>query len=108
MADPKKAEDEKQHSSKQGGPEGQPKSVLPDDMAYPTPELDPNTGAPLDTRFQSGSQEATASQQSPKSDSEAQRQAQRQEQPAQRPEDEEDDNANSDKAKTKEKPRGRR
>lgn len=31
------------------------------EMTYPTPELDPKTGAPVDTRFQSdNSQEATA------------------------------------------------
>jgi len=36
---------------------------------YQTPELDPATGAPLDTRFQADtSQEAAASKQSPKSE----------------------------------------
>ena len=64
MTDPKK---EEQHSSQQGA---KPDTVLPEGTTYPTPELNPDTGAPIDPRFQNradASQEATASQQSPKS-----------------------------------------
>ena len=58
MADPKK-------------PDAPPEEnkVKPEDMTYPTPELDPATGAPIDTRFQGDNrQEAAASQPSPKSE----------------------------------------
>ena len=106
MADPKPdTKKEEQHSSKQGAEPA--KTVLPDDMAYPTPELDPNTGAPLDTRFQgSTSQEATAQQQSPKSGSAAG--AQTAQAKGKNDEDEDDEDDDSDKTKTKEKPKGRR
>ena len=67
MTDPKPdMKKEEQHSSKQGTEPA--KTVLPEGMSYPTPELNPETGAPIDPRFQnSASQEATAQQQSPKS-----------------------------------------
>ena len=72
-------------------------------MMYPTPELNPETGAPIDPRFQSqggASQEATASKPSPKSG----------EKPAPKvaegkiDKDEDDD----DDTKSKDKPRSRR
>jgi len=105
---------EGQHSSQQQGQGGGAKTVLPEGMTYPTPELDPQTGAPLDTRFQSDtSQEAAASQRSPKSEAqrdEAQRAGSQQaDRPqAQRQQKDEDDDEDSDKAKNKEKPKSRR
>jgi len=55
MSDPKKPD-----------PTGVP--TTPEQMSYPTPELDPATGAPLDTRFQNdASKEVSAEQQAPKS-----------------------------------------
>lgn len=78
MADPKKP------------PEDQ--AVKPEEMTYPTPPLDPNTGAPLDTRFQSApSQEVTASP-SPKSGGE----------------EKEEDDEQETRSKSSEKPRRRR
>ena len=52
MTEPKPdTKKEEQHSSKQGGDPA--KTVLPEGMMYPTPELNPETGAPIDPRFQS-------------------------------------------------------
>lgn len=48
MADPKKP------------PEDQ--AIKPEEMTYPTPPLDPRTGAPLDTRFASPPTGETAEQ----------------------------------------------
>jgi hypothetical protein len=105
MTDPKPdTKKEEQHSSKQGSEPA--KTVLPEGMMYPTPELNPETGAPIDPRFQgSANQEATASKPSPKSG----------EQPAPKPapkvaegkidKDEDDDD---NEAKGKDKPRSRR
>lgn len=48
---------------------GDPKeTVPPGEQTYPTPPLDPKTGAPIDTRFAPPAQEATAEQPSPKSE----------------------------------------
>ena len=73
--------------------------IAPDQMSYPTPELDPATGAPLDTRFQNdASQEVVASTQTPKSEA------------AKAAKDEEEDydeGSNEKAAKAKEKPRHR-
>jgi len=103
MTDPKPdTKKEEQHSSKQGSEPA--KTVLPDDMLYPTPELNPETGAPIDPRFQSSAnQEATASQPSPKSG----------EKPAPKPtppvaEGKSDKDDDDDEAKGKDKPRSRR
>jgi len=103
MADPKKPADD---PAPQTAPP-EPNKIAPEDMTYPTPELDPNTGAPLDTRFQGDrTQEAMAAQQpSPKSgaqDDEAQQAASRQ---AQRQRKDEDDDEDDDKNKAR---RGRR
>jgi hypothetical protein len=81
MADPKKPD-----------PTGEP--IPPEQMTYPTPELNPETGAPIDTRFQhDNTQEATAQQPSPKSGAAPKAKA-------------EDDD--EDEAKGKDKPRSRR
>lgn len=101
MSDPKKpADDEPKPLT---APPAENK-IAPADMTYPTPELDPATGAPLDTRFQSdNSQEAAASKPSPKS-AEATPVAEAKARPEADADDEEDDKA----SKGKEKPRGRR
>ena len=100
MADPN-VKKEEQHSSKQGAEPA--KTVLPDDMLYPTPELNPETGAPIDPRFQSSAnQEATASQPSPKSG----------EKPAPKVAEgkagKDDKDEDDDDTKSKDKPRSRR
>ena len=80
--------------------------IKPGDMTYPTPELDPNTGAPRDTRFQRASQEAPASKQAPKSEA---RQAQEGKAKNDESEDQdEDEDRPDDNAKGAEKPRRRR
>jgi hypothetical protein len=101
MTEPKPdTKKEEQHSSKQGGDPA--KTVLPEGMIYPTPELNPETGAPIDPRFQSqggASQEATASKPSPKSEAAT---------PQNGEEDDEDEDDDKKAGKGKEKPRGKR
>lgn len=62
--------------------------ITPEQMSYSTPKLDPETGAPLDTRFPGTSQGAAASKQSPKSE-------------APKDKDEEDDSTAKDKNKSR-------
>ena len=118
MTDPKKPDDKALQQGGQPQP-GQPApgaSVLPPGTSYPTPELDPHTGAPVDTRFQQGSaarQEETASKQSPKSGTQTeaqQREAQRRDDAQRKAKIEEDDDEDtkSKAAKGKEDPRSRR
>lgn len=79
MTTSKRPDDDAQAQRQQGQPPQPPASGPPDanqpqagQGTYQTPQLDPRTGAPLDTRFQKGaSQEETASKQSPKSGSPA-------------------------------------
>jgi hypothetical protein len=90
MADPKKP------------PEKSAPDAPAEQATYQTPELDPKTGAPLDTRFTNDtSKEATASKPSPKSGSQA-------EVKAKNGEDEDEDEDDDETSKAKEKPRGRR
>jgi hypothetical protein len=92
MADPKKPAVD---------PADKPKEIPPEEMRYPTPEVDPKTGSPIDSRFQSDNRQEAPAQQAPKSETaKAKDDA---------PEEDEDDDDDDDKktSKGKEKPRRR-
>ena len=102
MADPKPdTKKEEQHSSKQGAEPA--KTVLPEGMSYPTPELNPETGAPIDTRFQRAPvRRRRHHSRHPKAERSRRRKSRGKDDKEEGDEDDDDDK------KSKEKPKGRR